>query len=189
MNNLSIDNWISLVGISLPIIGGMLTFVVKSYSDAKKKNEELRPNVFIPYKRFRKNDFFQELLILKNYGKTTAQVKEISIQPLFHNNGNISLSDFNPNSFSSIRNLPLAPGQEIQTLIGISGANNELIVKEKRHFRITYSNIFFNKTYISEYDVDETYFPVLNHFGNDDEITVMLDTNQFSKLLAVNKNK
>lgn len=86
MNNLSIDNWISLVGTSLPIIGGMLTFIVKSYSDAKKKNEELRPNVFIIYKRFIKNDFFQEILILKNYGKTTAQVKEISIQPLFHNN-------------------------------------------------------------------------------------------------------
>ncbi|WLC97079.1 hypothetical protein Q5R05_05265 [Leuconostoc carnosum] len=189
MNNLSIDNWISLVGISLPIIGGMLTFIVKSYSDAKKRNEELRPNVFITYKRFRKNDFFREVLVLKNYGKTTAQVKEISIQPLFHNNGNISLSDFDPNSFSSIKDLPIAPGQKIQTLIGISGANDELIIKENRHFKITYSNIFFNKTYISEYDVDETHFTVLNYLGNDDEIKVMLDKDQFSKLLAVNKDK
>lgn len=189
MNNMSIDNWISIVGIALPIIGGVITFMVKSYSDSKKRNEELRPNVFITYKRFRKNDFFQEVLVLKNYGKTTAQVKKISIQPLFHNNGNISLSDFNPNSFSSIKDFPLAPGQEIQTLIGISGADDGLIIKKNRHFKITYSNIFFNKTYISEYDVDETHFPVLNHLGNDDEITVMIDTNQFSKLLAVNKDK
>lgn len=69
MNNMSIDNWISIVGIALPIIGGVITFMVKSYSDSKKRNEELRPNVFITYKRFRKNDFFQEVLVLKKLWK------------------------------------------------------------------------------------------------------------------------
>lgn len=189
MNNMSIDNWISIVGIAFPIIGGMITLMFKSYSDSKKKNEELRPNVFITYKRFRKNDFFREILVLKNYGKTTAQVKKISIQPLFHNNGNTSLSDFNPNSFSSIKDFPLAPGQEIQTLIGISGADDELIIKENRHFKIEYSNIFFKETYISEYEVDETHFPILNYLENDDEINVRLDTKQFSQLLSATKDK
>jgi hypothetical protein len=155
---LGAENMIAIIGIALQIFSASIAFIFKMIADSKKRNEELRPNVFISYDWFRKNGIYYETMTLKNYGQTSAEIISIEISPKIKNNGE---NDFMPNTFTTIKNFPLAPQQKITTNIGASGESNWTIKREKRHFKITYKNSFFNKTYISEYDVDETAFPTL----------------------------
>ena len=117
-NTFTTDNWISIIGIGLPLFIGLISFIVKAISDSGKRTEELRPNVFISYERYWKNGIYYQELLLKNYGLTSAIITSVQITPKFEGQGK---QDFMPNTFSSIKEFPLAPGQEMRTIIGASG--------------------------------------------------------------------
>lgn len=131
----TVDNWISLIGIGVPLFIGLVSFIIKGISDSKKCSEELRPNVFISYERYWKNGINYQELLLKNYGLTSAVITSVQITPKFEGQWE---QDFMPNTFTSIIDLPLAPGQELRTIIGASGKDNDLVIPEKRHYKISY---------------------------------------------------
>lgn len=141
-NTFTTDNWISIIGIGLPLFIGLISFIVKAISDSGKRTEELRPNVFISYERYWKNGIYYQELLLKNYGLTSAIITSVQITPKFEGQGK---QDFMPNTFSSIKEFPLAPGQEMRTIIGASGQDTDLVKPEKRHYKISYRNQFFKK--------------------------------------------
>ena len=185
-NTFTTDNWISIIGIGLPLFIGLISFIVKAISDSGKRTEELRPNVFIRYERYWKNGIYYQELLLKNYGLTSAIITSVQITPKFEGQGK---QDFMPNTFSSIKEFPLATGQEMRTIIGASGQDTDLVKPEKRHYKISYRNQFFKKEYNSEYDIDELNLPTIIYNGNGiEKIEVKIDSKQFNKITKKRKN-
>ena len=148
----------SVVISALSLVGALITYIIKSISDYNKKIEEMRPNVFISYENEFSYGLFNQRLILKNYGKTTAWISSISINPPFENKGG---ADFLANTFATIKDFPLAPGQKLDTLIGASGQIDETIIKTKREYIINYESEDRKRHYISKYTVNEEGYPVL----------------------------
>lgn len=148
----------SLVISGFSLLGAFVAYIIKSCKEYKNKIEEIRPNVFISYERRRNYHLYEESLVLKNYGKTTAWIEEIVINPPFKNNGN---ADFKANNFNKVKDYPLAPGQEIKGIISIVGALDESLLKTKRSYYIRYRSEGYKKIYTSEYTVDEEGYPAL----------------------------
>lgn len=162
------DNWINIIGIAVPIaasaIASAVAFIFKLKSDAKTRDEEIRPNVFMNYERGWRDGAYLEELVLKNYGKTPATIADIQITPAIKNVGK---KQFYNDPFDGIGDIPLAPNQEMRTIVGISqpqGANHT-IKREKRHFVIQYKNVLFEDEFKTEYDIDETKLPQLLEMG------------------------
>ncbi|MFL4499001.1 hypothetical protein [Weissella sp. MSCH1] len=187
---LTVDNWISITGIALPIVVSAVTFIWKSFMDAKVRDEQARPNVFISYERGWQNGNYMEELVLKNYGQTTAIITNMKISPAFESNGDAKVAG---SPFEGMKGVPLAPGQEMRTLVGHSNGqgNDNTIKREKRHFVIEYRNPFFNKDYSSDYYVNEPGLPVMYGIGTGKNVVeVKLNQSQFvdlKKSLKFNK--
>lgn len=174
---LTVSNWISIMGIAIPVVISSLSLLWTNYRNSQKRDEELRPNVFITYERGWEDGFYAEKMILKNYGMTNAMIKEVEITPLITNQ---SGKDLMANTFASIKNLPLAPQQEIKTVIGSEGI---LINRKNRHFVIKYTNTFFKKEYVADYWIDETQFPTIMNIGKGmKKIEIKIDSTQFKDL-------
>lgn len=188
---LKISDLISLVSAlisALSLVGALITYIIKSYNDYKKKIEEMKPNVFISYEKGVNYQLYSEKLILKNYGKTTAWIKSISIKPEFKNIGS---KDYLPNTFSSIKDFPLAPGQELSTMIGASGREDNKIEKsEKRKYVINYESEDRTKKYTSEYIVNEEGYPVLLSTDKSRDVIELRNaiTSISNKLEEINNN-
>lgn len=148
----------SVVISALSLVGALITYIIKSISDYNKKIEEMRPNVFISYENEFSYGLFNQRLILKNYGKTTAWISSISINPPFENKGG---ADFSANTFATIKDFPLAPSQKLDTIIGVSGALDEKIIKANREYIINYESEDRKQQYTSRYIVNEEGYPVL----------------------------
>lgn len=160
--NLSLESQVSLGSLIVSgasLLGGLIAYIVKSVKEYKNKIEEIRPNVFISYEKETKFTLFREYLVLKNYGKTTAWIETINIEPKFENLGNGK--DYLANNFKNIKNFPLAPGQEIRGIIGSAGQDNETLIKEKRTYYIEYKAEGFKKVYKTKYMIDEKGYPTV----------------------------
>lgn len=184
--NLPLEIIISIIS----IIGAFIAYIIKLRKEYKNKVEEIRPNVFISYERQRRYTFLQEKLVLKNYGKTAAWIKEIKIEPPFEHNGD---DDFRANNFNKIKDFPLAPGQEISGIIGLFGANDELFKKTKRSYYIKYKAEGNNRIYITEYTVDEEGYPALVRTDETEDIMklekALLDIKRSIDKLAKEKKR
>lgn len=149
--------------------------------DSSTRNEEIRPNAFISYEWRWRDGFYLEQLVLKNYGKTVATVIVIQITPEIHNNGKQKIYN---NPFGNVADMPLAPGQEMRTIVGVSGknnSNNNTVKREKRHFLMKYKNVLFKHEFKTEYDIDETKFPELLEMGTGiSKVEVTLNDTQFA---------
>lgn len=157
----------SVVVSALSLVGALVTYIIKSISDYNKKIEEMRPNVFISYENEYSYGLFNQRLILKNYGKTTAWISSISITPPFENKGN---SDFLANTFATIKDFPLAPNQKLDTIIGVSGALDETIIKTNREYIINYESEDRKQQYTSRYTVNEEGYPVLRRIDKSKDV-------------------
>lgn len=153
--NLPLETKISLA----TIVGAFIAYIVKLRKEYNNKVEEIRPNVFISYEKETKYTLFREYLVLKNYGKTTAWIETINIEPKFENLGNGK--DYLANNFKNIKNFPLAPGQEIRGLIGTAGKDDQTLIKEKRTYYIEYKAEGYKKVYKTKYMIDEKGYPTL----------------------------
>lgn len=157
----------SVVISALSLVGALITYIIKSISDYNKKIEEMRPNVFISYENEFSYGFFNQRLILKNYGKTTAWISSISINPPFENKGG---ADFSANTFATIKDFPLAPSQKLDTIIGVSGALDEKIIKANREYIINYESEDRKQQYTSRYIVNEEGYPVLRRIDKSKDV-------------------
>lgn len=166
--NLPLENKISLA----TLVGAFFAYVIKSVKEYNNKVEEIRPNVFISYERLRRYTLLQEKLVLKNYGKTPAWIKEIRINPPFEHNGD---DDFKANNFTKIKDFPLAPGQEISGIIGVLGANDELFKKTKRSYYIKYKAEGNKRIYVTEYTVDEEGYPAFVRTDETEDVMKIKD--------------
>ncbi|WP_195919007.1 hypothetical protein [Lactococcus lactis] len=172
---------------ALSLAGALVTYIIKSISDYKKKIEEMRPNVFISYENESSYDFFNQRLILKNYGKTTAWISSISIKPPFENKGS---ADFRANTFATIKDFPLAPGQKLDTLIGSSGQSDGTIIKAKREYIINYESEDRKRHYVSRYVVNEEGYPVLLRIDKSkDVMEIRSSINNVGKELKIINSK
>ncbi|WP_285151960.1 hypothetical protein [Lactococcus petauri] len=152
--NLSFESQVSVVSVFISAMS--LLFAVGTHYKAKRA--EIRPNVFISYEKETKYALFREYLVLKNYGKTTAWIKKINIEPELKNIGD---TDYLANNFKNIKNFPLAPGQEIKGIIGTAGQHNETLKKEKRTYYIEYKAEGYKKVYKTKYVIDEGGYPTV----------------------------
>lgn len=143
---------------AVSLVVAVVTYIIKSNKEYKANIEAIRPNVFISYEKETSYTLFNERLILKNYGKTTAWIDSITINPPFKNKNN---GDLMPNTLSTINNFPLAPGQELSTLIGVAGAEDNTIEKANREYIIKYMSEDRKQNYISKYTVNEKGNPIL----------------------------
>ncbi|WP_260364618.1 hypothetical protein [Lactococcus cremoris] len=177
----------SVVISALSLVGALITYIIKSISDYNKKIEEMRPNVFISYENEFSYGLFNQRLILKNYGKTTAWISSISINPPFENKGD---ADFLANTFTNIKDFPLAPGQKLDTVIGVSGANDEKIINENREYIINYESEDRKRKYSSRYIVNEEGYPILRRTDKSkDVIEIRSSINKVSEeLKKINEN-
>ena len=91
-----------------------------------------------------------------------------------------------PNTFTNFKNFPLAPNQQIATIIG-GGQEAELGLSDNRKFTITYSPGYYKvKPFKEEYTVNEKGYPTII-FKDDYDTQHRL--NEINKtLLEMNKN-
>ncbi|MBZ6015412.1 hypothetical protein [Leuconostoc gelidum] len=166
--NFTTDNWLTFWSIGIPVFIALLSYIVSLVANFLAKRETNRPIIIISIARHHVNTLFNTELTIKNYGRSTGWIKGVDISPEYlPKDGQDNLE---PNGFNKFKNFPLAPNQEITSLIA-SGTNLQVEFIEERTFTIRYearfgSMLFKNKLYREKYSIDEKNFPIVFSDGN-----------------------
>lgn len=166
--NFDTDNWLVFWSIGVPVILTAIGFIYNLVVNFFSQREYNRPIIFISFSQNHVNRLFNTYLTIKNYGKTTGWIKKIKILPEYKPiKGHQSMD---PNGFTKFKNFPLAPNQEIVTLIA-SGVSLPIEFVGNRRFVISYEShfetkILRTKIYTDEYMIDEVNYPTLFSDGN-----------------------
>ncbi|MBS0941304.1 hypothetical protein JK161_00395 [Leuconostoc mesenteroides] len=164
----TIDNWLVLLSIGVPVIIATISFIINLYAKFVDEREKNRPMIFISLHKHHENGFFNTELKIKNYGSSIGWIKNIEITPLFESE--TGRQTLEPNGFTKFKNFPLAPNQEIISLIAI-GEDATIKYVTDRKFTITYeanfgTKHFSKKMYKDSYSIDEINYPTTYSDGH-----------------------
>lgn len=167
-NKFTIDNWLVLLSIGVPVIIATISFIINLYAKFVDEREKNRPIIFISLHKHHENGFFNIELKIKNYGSSIGWIKNIEITPLFESETGRQTLD--PNGFTKFKNFPLAPNQEIISLIAVDEDATIKYVTDRK-FTITYeanfaTKYFSKKMYIDSYSIDEKNYPTTYSDGH-----------------------
>lgn len=136
---------IAILASTLTSIISIIISVISVRKNAKANIEAKRAYVVFYIEKYRTN--FCHTIILKNFGKTSANIIEISINP------NLDYSDMGINNltpFWNNKNIYLAPYQSIQSLFNFKKCPNKIF-----DVKIKYETL--GKTYTDTFNIDLSY--------------------------------
>lgn len=130
---MNINNWISVISIVVSLLIAISSWIYTAWTTWKNN----RPNVAISIRHYRLAGCMNRYLVIKNFGKMTADIKNVTADWLTDGNENIDLSIW--------KNTTLAPGQD-DTIYLPDGVAGKLNVKVEyfRHKKQNLRNRFID---------------------------------------------
>lgn len=155
MKDFTIENWLTFISIGVPVIAASIGFIVSLILKHREDRRINRPIIFISYEKKNINGLYTIELTIKNYGNITGWIESVEITPAF------KPDKLMPNTFTNFKNFPLAPNQQITTIIS-AGQKAELELSDERKFTIVYKPGFSKvKPFKEEYTVNEQGYPTI----------------------------
>ena len=96
---MNISNWISVISIVVSLLIAISSWIYTAWTTWKNN----RPNVVVSIRHYRLADSMSRYLVIKNFGKVTADIKNVTGKWLTDGNEKIDLSIW--------KDTTLAPGQ------------------------------------------------------------------------------
>ncbi|WP_251717082.1 hypothetical protein [Lactobacillus agrestimuris] len=85
---MDISNWISAISIVVSLLIAISSWIYTAWTTWKNN----RPNVVVSIRHYRLVDSMNRYLVIKNFGKVTADIKSMTSNWLTEENENIDLS-------------------------------------------------------------------------------------------------
>ena len=150
---MDISNWISAISIVVSLLIAISSWIYTAWTTWKNN----RPNVVVSIRHYRLAGSMNRYLVIKNFGKVTADIKSITSNWLTEENENIDLSIWEDTT--------LAPGQDDMIYLpnGIAGKLNveiEYFRHEKQNNRNKFKDTFIfniNKEFDLEFKIKGGY--------------------------------
>lgn len=159
---MKIGNWISVVSIIVSLIIAISSWIYTAWTMWKNN----RPSVIIAIRHYRLANFMNRYLIIKNYGKTTADIKFVTSEWVTGENEKIDLSIW--------QDITLAPNQDdVYYLPDWIEGKLKIKVKYSRHNSLSKSGQFNDE---SEFNINKE---------NDIELRVKNDKGETNYLAEI----
>ena len=146
---MNISNWISVISIVVSLLIAISSWIYTAWTTWKNN----RPNVVVSIRHYRLADSMSRYLVIKNFGKVTADIKNVTGKWLTDGNEKIDLSIW--------KDTTLAPGQDDTIYLpdGIDGKLNveiEYFRHKKQNKRNKFKDTFtfnINKVFDLEFKI------------------------------------
>jgi hypothetical protein len=145
---------ISLILTAISVFGSLAVAVITFLNLRELKitrQEEVRAYVTLYFEKFR-TDYLQSI-ILKNFGKSSALVKNIQVEPnLEYSKGR--MNDLKQKCLTDCKNIYLAPNQSIKSVFDLSPYLNQTI-------KVSLTYLTCGRTITENYDIDMSYHDLI----------------------------